>query len=100
MPVLCIVIGVPAVMIVGVLAALRSYAADAKFVHGSAKELLIEDGRCVGVRTSDGKTHRAAHVLVTTGGTSYPATGSGATPLCRPSPACAAWSARIRPAAR
>ena len=31
---------------------------------------------CVGVRTSDGKTHRAAHVLVTTGGTSYPATGS------------------------
>lgn len=59
-----------------VLAALRSYAADAKFVHGSAKELLIEDGRCVGVRTSDGKTHRAAHVLVTTGGTSYPATGS------------------------
>ena len=46
-----------------VLAALRSYAADAKFVHGSAKELLIEDGRCVGVRTSDGKTHRAAHVL-------------------------------------
>ena len=51
-------------------------AADAKFVHGSAKELLIEDGRCVGVRTSDGKTHRAAHVLVTTGGTSYPATGS------------------------
>ena len=59
-----------------VLAALRSYAADAKFVHGSAKELLIEDGRCVGVRTSDGKNHRAAHVLVTTGGTSYPATGS------------------------
>ena len=59
-----------------VLAALRSYAADAKFVHGSAKELLIEDGRCVGVHTSDGKTHRAAHVLVTTGGTSYPATGS------------------------
>ena len=59
-----------------VLAALRSYAADAKFVHGSAKELLIEDGRCVGVRTSDGKTHRAAHVLVATGGTSYPATGS------------------------
>ena len=59
-----------------VLAALRSYAADAEFVHGSAKELLIEDGRCVGVRTSDGKTHRAAHVLVTTGGTSYPATGS------------------------
>ena len=59
-----------------VLAALRSYAADAKFVHGSAKELLIEDGRCVGVRTSDGKTHRAAHVLVTTGGTSYPTTGS------------------------
>ena len=59
-----------------VLAALCSYAADAKFVHGSAKELLIEDGRCVGVRTSDGKTHRAAHVLVTTGGTSYPATGS------------------------
>lgn len=59
-----------------VLAALRSYAADAKFVHGSAKELLIEDGRCVGVRASDGKNHRAAHVLVTTGGTSYPATGS------------------------
>ena len=26
--------------------------------------------------------------------------GRRATPLCRPSPACAAWSARIRPAAR
>ena len=39
-----------------VLVALRSHAADAKFVHGSAKELLIEDGRCVGVRASDGKT--------------------------------------------
>ena len=50
--------------------------AKALSAHGSAKELLIEDGRCVGVRTSDGKTHRAAHVLVTTGGTSYPATGS------------------------
>ena len=70
-----------------VLAALRSYAADAKFVHGSAKELLIEDGRCVGVRTSDGKTHRAAHVLVTTGGTSYPATGSDGS-LVSPDPAC------------
>ena len=93
-----------------VLAALRSYAADAKFVHGSAKELLIEDGRCVGVRTADGKpTAQPMFWLLPAAPVTPPPAamapaiswhGRRATPLCRPSPACAAWSARIRPAAR
>ena len=59
-----------------VLAALRAYAADAQFVRGSAKRLMISDGVCTGVITADGQQISARHVLVATGGTSYPSTGS------------------------
>ena len=59
-----------------VLEALRRYAADARLVSGSAKTLLLEEGRCAGVRTADGRELRARAVLVTTGGESYPNTGS------------------------
>ena len=59
-----------------VLEALRRYAADARVLHGSARRLCIEDGRCTGVETSDGRALHAKAVLVATGGVSYPATGS------------------------
>lgn len=59
-----------------VLEALRRYAADARLLHGSARRLCIEDGRCTGVETSDGRALYAKAVLVATGGVSYPATGS------------------------
>ncbi len=39
-------------------------------------ELLIEDGKCVGCKTEDGKEYFADNVLVATGGKSYPVTGS------------------------
>ena len=59
-----------------VLAALRDYARDAEFVHGSAKKLLLEDGVCKGAVTDRGETLRAENTLIATGGISYPATGS------------------------
>ncbi len=38
--------------------------------------LLIEEGKCIGCKTEDGKEHFADNVLVATGGKSYPVTGS------------------------
>lgn len=58
-----------------VLAALRQYAADARFVKEDAEDLILEDGVCKGV-VAGGKTYRARHVLLATGGVSYPVTGS------------------------
>ena len=58
-----------------VLAALRDYAKDARFVRASAEKLLLENGRCAGVM-ADGREYRAAPTLVATGGISCPATGS------------------------
>ena len=45
-------------------------------VHGDAAELLLENGRCTGVRTADGREYRAGTTLLATGGMSYPKTGS------------------------
>jgi predicted Rossmann fold flavoprotein len=45
-------------------------------VHTKVKKLVIENGRCLGAVTSDGKVYRARNVLVATGGVSYPVTGS------------------------
>ncbi|MCI6175507.1 NAD(P)/FAD-dependent oxidoreductase [bacterium] len=59
-----------------VLAALRGYADGAQFVRGSAKKLLISQGACTGAVTAEGRELSACRVLVATGGTSYPATGS------------------------
>ncbi len=39
-------------------------------------ELIIEDGKCIGCKTEDGKEHFADNVLIATGGKSYPVTGS------------------------
>ncbi|MEE0799767.1 MAG: NAD(P)/FAD-dependent oxidoreductase [Gemmiger sp.] len=59
-----------------VLAALRQYARGAVFEKGNAARLLLADGVCRGVRTSDGRELYAADVLLATGGKSYPGTGS------------------------
>ena len=45
-------------------------------VHGDAAELLLENGRCTGIRTADGREYRAGTTLLATGGMSYPKTGS------------------------
>ena len=44
--------------------------------HERVTEVLIKDGRAVGVKTASGKTLKADCVIVTTGGLSYPQTGS------------------------
>lgn len=62
-----------------ILAALRGYASGAALLHGSAAELLLHEGRCLGVRTADGREYRAACTLLATGGVSYPDTGSDGT---------------------
>lgn len=92
-----------------VLAALRDYARDAEFVRGSAKKLLIEDGVCKGAVTDRGETLRAENTLVAPAASATrPLAATAAatswrvrrgTALCRPSPACAAWSAPTQPAA-
>jgi predicted Rossmann fold flavoprotein len=40
------------------------------------RQLLVEEGRVVGVEVSHRQVHRAESVIVATGGASYPATGS------------------------
>jgi hypothetical protein len=40
------------------------------------EQLLVEDERMVGVRTTQGQVYRADAVIIATGGASYPATGS------------------------
>jgi len=39
-------------------------------------DLLLEDGRVVGVTGRDGREHRARSIIIATGGLSYPRTGS------------------------
>ena len=58
-----------------ILAALRAYARDAKFIQAHAQKLLLENGACAGVLASN-KEYRAGATLLATGGQSYPATGS------------------------
>ena len=41
-----------------------------------AKQLLIEDGVCVGVIDTDGRSEHADFVLIASGGCSYPSTGA------------------------
>lgn len=60
-----------------VLAALLRRAGGARIVYGAdAENLLLAQGRCIGVRCRDGRRFDAGAVLVATGGVSYPATGS------------------------
>ncbi len=56
--------------------ALERYAKDADIIYEEAASLILEDGCCRGVKTREGSTFRADAVLITTGGVSYPGTGS------------------------
>ena len=60
-----------------VVRALRSFAMpdNVKLMTANAKELIIRDSKCVGVRTDKG-TVKADKVILATGGKSYPKTGS------------------------
>jgi len=48
----------------------------ASVAHGRAARLLMEENRVLGVVTQDGRELPAEHVLIATGGKSYPLTGS------------------------
>ena len=56
--------------------ALLRYADGAEILYDGAQNLVIEEGRAVGVVTESGRTLTADAVLVATGGVSYPVTGS------------------------
>ena len=45
-------------------------------IRAKAKHLILKDGICTGVQTTDGTIYSAQSVLLATGGASYPATGS------------------------
>lgn len=45
-------------------------------IRAKAKHLILKDGICIGVQTTDGTIYSAQSVLLATGGASYPATGS------------------------
>lgn len=59
-----------------ILDALLRWAGDAHLRYEGARELMLEDGRCAGVRLQSGEALRAGAVIVATGGVSYPVTGS------------------------
>jgi len=63
---------------VDVVDALRGFALNsgAKITHGRAKELIIENGLVKGVASDTGEKISADHILIATGGVSYPLTGS------------------------
>lgn len=58
-----------------VVAALTRYVKDAELRHEKVSAILSENGRAVGVRTSEG-SYCADAVVLATGGKSYPLTGS------------------------
>lgn len=45
-------------------------------IRARVKNLCIENGCCIGAKTTDGEIYRATTTLLATGGISYPATGS------------------------
>ena len=46
------------------------------WLNTTVKEILVEDGRAVGVQLLNGRKLYAEHIIVATGGASYPGTGS------------------------
>ena len=58
--------------------ALKKYCDDCgvKFERGDVVSLIVENGRILGVRLSDGREIFAENTVVATGGKSYPLTGS------------------------
>ncbi len=63
---------------VEVVDSLHSFAlkAGAKIIRARAREILLESGKLVGVKTEDGEVYPSSNVIVATGGMSYPSTGS------------------------
>lgn len=61
-----------------VVSALQKALRQAKIplIRAKVKHLLLENGRCVGAVTTDGREFRAGTTLLATGGMSYPQTGS------------------------
>lgn len=59
-----------------VAAALIGYASGCNMVKGEVKDIIVENGRAVGVRISGGRDITAGAVLLAAGGASYPGTGS------------------------
>ena len=51
-------------------------ASSCNLIHARAKKIITENGRIKGVSTFDSETIEADNVLISTGGKSYPATGS------------------------
>lgn len=47
-----------------------------RFATGRASSLIVHDGKLHGVRTEDGTEYDCEHVIIATGGLSYPLTGS------------------------
>lgn len=56
--------------------ALCDWCKGAKMVYKDVEQLLLEDGKAVGVKTTDGTCFYGDGVLIATGGVSYPSTGS------------------------
>ncbi len=50
--------------------------AGGKIVFQKVSGLIVENSKCLGVVTADGKKHFANNVMIATGGMSYPKTGS------------------------
>mgnify|MGYP001170991651 CR=1 FL=1 len=59
-----------------VVDALKKFSAPAQFCVGRVKKLLFQDGAVKGVVLEDGREISADAVILSTGGTSYPTTGS------------------------
>ena len=51
-------------------------AGGAQFITGRAKALIVKEGAVAGLTLDNGQTLSAAHVIVATGGLSYPTTGA------------------------
>lgn len=48
----------------------------AKILQAKVAEILLEEGRAVGVRTTGGEAYRGRNIVLAAGGMSYPGTGS------------------------
>lgn len=61
---------------IDVVRILKEFISNCKLVKARVSSLLINDGKCIGVKTESGEKIFADSVIVATGGRSYPLTGS------------------------
>lgn len=61
---------------IDVVNVLKEFTGNCKLVMGRVVSLLINDGKCIGVKNETGEKIFANSVIVATGGKSYPLTGS------------------------